>query len=95
MNNKQRKLEFIRFKNKVRLLNVLQMYFKVSNQMKDDVLHLESVIKHNINDNFIRLNKRVKADYEYKAIDISFNWLDDDFPKDLTTYKVNFKRVVN
>lgn len=40
------------------------------------------------------LYKKIKAKYNYNVLEIIFNYKDDDFVKDLTTFIIKFKRAV-
>lgn len=86
LSNKQRKLIYIRQKNRLRLGGSLMMYFKVSNE----IMKYEDFLHEHIQDRLIEAVKKYKM---LLTFDIQTGINGDDFLKNIQTVKLTFTKL--
>jgi len=89
MNRKKRKLQFIRKKNHVRLGGLLHLGVKTSGEIISSTIIGE--LEQFFEDCIVNEQKRLKLKLFISAVDIA--QIDDDFTKDMYTFKITLKHV--
>ncbi len=90
MNRKKRNLNYIRLKNKLRKGDIISNFEKVSNSLttQQQELFFDKVIK----EHEIHYKKKYKLNLKLYSIELGLQ--SDDFIKNLTTWKLNFKKLL-
>jgi len=88
MNRKKRNLNYIRLKNKLRKGDIISNFEKISNSLttQEEELFFDNVIKQH------EINYKKKYKLNLKLYSCELGLLGDDFMKNLTTIKLNFKK---
>ncbi|AGO47364.1 hypothetical protein Phi19:1_gp074 [Cellulophaga phage phi19:1] len=93
MNNKQRKLEYIRAKNALRLRKIHFLRFDVAEVMTNQQSFvLNEFVNKQLNRYTLMRNKIFNVNYEYNLIDFTCGYLGYGFEKGLKTIRIKYKR---